>query len=137
MRISDWSSDVCSSDLGQHARPPALASVLAPVVDVTTDVRLEAGLRDRHAEQVVLPGLEVAEALHEQRERSVDRGIDDHLSPHHHIVIGHAHSSSSESASVISWTPLRARLQNASSWPRRAATPASLDRKSTRLNSSH
>src|SRR3546814_19874493 len=31
MRISDWSSDVCSSDLQHGVRTPAVASLLAPV----------------------------------------------------------------------------------------------------------
>src|SRR3546814_1949196 len=38
MRISDWSSDVCSSDLGQlHA--PELVDVHRPSVDSAADVR--------------------------------------------------------------------------------------------------
>src|SRR3546814_4709678 len=61
MRISDWSSDVCSSDLRGHARPgpadphrrrdarqqlPAVADLLRRALG---DGALLAGLRPRHA----------------------------------------------------------------------------------------
>src|SRR3546814_20257521 len=42
MRISDWSSDVCSSDLAQHPRPPARADFRGPcALRVERDERRE------------------------------------------------------------------------------------------------
>src|SRR3546814_18803689 len=40
LRISDWSSDVCSSDLPVRSESGAVAGILATVVEVTADVLL-------------------------------------------------------------------------------------------------
>ena len=65
--------------VGEHARPPAFAAVDAAVVDVPADARLEDGLGDLDAEHVVLGRLEAAELLGEDRERALDRRLDDDL----------------------------------------------------------
>src|SRR3546814_3228977 len=41
LRISDWSSDVCSSDLPVRSESGAVAGILATVVEVTADVLLD------------------------------------------------------------------------------------------------
>jgi hypothetical protein len=82
----------------QDAGPTAFAAVGAPVVDVTADARLEHGLRDGRAHQVVLAWLEVAEALREDREGPLDRRVHDDLPAYDHICLCHDGSSS-----AISW----------------------------------
>src|SRR3546814_9032201 len=46
MRISDWSSDVCSSDLAptRTARPPVSPELVEPVMSTTTTDRTKADL---------------------------------------------------------------------------------------------
>ena len=69
--------------VGEHPRPAALAAVDGAVVDVAADPRLEDGLGDRRAEQVVLRRLEVAEPAGEHGERLLDRCVDDDLPADH------------------------------------------------------
>src|SRR3546814_5938500 len=53
MRISDWSSDVCSSDLGDIMRKTVLATAAAGLLaDTTTSVAVSADFWYRHS----LPG---------------------------------------------------------------------------------
>src|SRR3546814_1920586 len=64
MRISDWSSDVCSSDLVLHAGAPLAheAQQLDPAHAGGLDVLLDpAGVAAEHAEQQLLLGGEVVE----------------------------------------------------------------------------
>src|SRR3546814_5765356 len=52
MRISDWSSDVCSSDLGRHfdfaSIPLPDGNALLIMLDVTDSRRMESALRERN-----------------------------------------------------------------------------------------
>src|SRR3546814_7170463 len=84
MRISDWSSDVCSSDLLRRGEVPALAGRGLVVPDVVAGLGFQR--HDRRQEQVValavaahlaVPGRTVAGADVEQ----VERGIVGHRIP--------------------------------------------------------
>ena len=65
--------------VGEHTRPPALAAVHAPVVDVSADVRFEHRLLDWYAEQVVILRLDAVEPLGKDPKCSGDRCIDNDL----------------------------------------------------------
>jgi hypothetical protein len=65
--------------VGEDARPSALAAVDAAIVDVAALARLEVRLGDLDAEQVVLARLERAKALREDRERALERRLDEDL----------------------------------------------------------
>src|SRR3546814_6435346 len=70
MRISDWSSDVCSSDLGHAARSPGPAQGLAGGVDAIRPVPVRPGVapgRDRDS------GLAYERALFRSEERRVGK----------------------------------------------------------------
>lgn len=53
--------DAAGCFVGQDARPATFAAIDAPIVDVTSDLRFEHGLRDWHAQRVVLWRLEITE----------------------------------------------------------------------------
>src|SRR3546814_18843374 len=56
MRISDWSSDVCSSDLAVPAIPKPHGDLDgAPAENVGGDVQEDAGLREEDADQAAHP----------------------------------------------------------------------------------
>jgi hypothetical protein len=63
----------------EHPRPVALAAVDALVVDRAALGQLEDRLGDIDAQHVVLGRLETAEALGEDRERALDRRVNDDL----------------------------------------------------------
>src|ERR1035438_1145594 len=63
----------------EHPGPATLAAVDTPVVDMAALTRLEDRLRDIHAKDVVLGRLEAPEAGCEDRERALDRRLDDDL----------------------------------------------------------
>src|SRR3546814_280275 len=68
MRISDWSSDVCSSDLANHAVRPAHVSVLAWAGVSDAGARTSAfSFRTTYSESVPGPG--------PPRERSEERRV--------------------------------------------------------------
>src|SRR4051812_1591820 len=73
--------------VGEHAREAALASVDPAVVDVAAHPRLEHGLGDVDAEQVVVAGLEVAEPPGEDVEGALDRRVDDDRLPHGRVRV--------------------------------------------------
>ncbi len=111
----------------ENPRPPALAAVDAAVINMATDPRLEASLRDGHRQQVVLGGFEVAKPLGEDRERLLDGCRNDDVS----VNLGSGrlrHLVSSTDRSITSPYPARVRLQKVSSWSRSAATPAGSSR---------
>src|SRR3546814_3916255 len=106
MRISDWSSDVCSSDLRRRAAPPDAAlhvTATPPRPDLTRGRRDDPRPRDYH--------------------RSRDRGI-------RTWVYADPGSAGDEA-------PVRCELDRSALRVRRGGAHALLDRKSTRLNSSH
>src|SRR3546814_15731023 len=72
MRISDWSSDVCSSDLSGTNIVGQISQVIGAVIDVTFPDRLPAILSaletDNHGQRLVL---EVAQHLGENTVRTI------------------------------------------------------------------
>lgn len=77
-------------------------------------LRLEDGLGDGHAEQVVLRRLEVPEPFGKHGERTLDGRLDDDVAEYHRY--GRlTHESSSATCSTASAQPANARFQYASS----------------------
>src|SRR3546814_13562789 len=72
MRISDWSSDVCSSDLRHHDAVLAVEHLLAAAVQEEGDVRVLLGLGDAELPKPG-PGDHLAEGVGEVLRRE-DRG---------------------------------------------------------------
>src|SRR3546814_3713955 len=117
MRISDWSSDVCSSDLAQHPRPG----------HADDPQQARARLLPGHAAHVVgrpLPGLALLG----------------------HVEVEHTEFEAETAQEFAATGGFRGEMQHHGRIPcrprpapvRRAPTPFRLtDRKSTRLNSSH
>src|SRR3546814_8516291 len=67
MRISDWSSDVCSSDLHHHVELGLRCGALAPdradfLVDLRQRLRRLVGLHARRHAEILRPALRVDEA---------------------------------------------------------------------------
>src|SRR5262249_44562759 len=61
--------------VGEDARPAALASIHAAVIDMTAHAPLEHGLGDLDAEDVVFAWLNAIEFLREDSERPLDRRL--------------------------------------------------------------
>src|SRR3546814_5377309 len=103
MRISDWSSDVCSSDLAQ---PEAHALV--------------GGLREGPERELrqVLAARQVVHVHHLDRARAQDARAVEFAAPAQHLA----------KAQVVGAGPGEAAAAGLEAW---------IDRKSTRLNSSH
>src|SRR3546814_2542575 len=110
MRISDWSSDVCSSDLDQFDAVAGLPVVLRPHRFVIAGPR------------IVTTGVGVDEALHRigAGAEVADRGVPD---AHEAPVAGVADIDNADVAFDLAATAVDRR-------------PVGIDRKSTRLNSS-
>src|SRR3546814_6052009 len=121
MRISDWSSDVCSSDLGDLA---VGTPVLQPLADGANVVRRHAAavLEAQQVLQQHLHGIGQARNVAELRGGRLQTVVAVGLAADLEVAAG---------------------LQGVFGWPEgsllrlRWAAPDSLDRKSTRLNSSH
>src|SRR3546814_9186757 len=111
MRISDWSSDVCSSDLRTSSRPPT--STHAEAMQRTGDI----AVKD--------PRTNVFDLDRVSLERFFEEELGDKKFRAHQVMkwIHHRHATGFEEMTDLG-KALRARLEER-------------DRKSTRLNSSH
>src|SRR5215207_2034192 len=86
--------------VGEHARPLAFAAVDAAVVDAPALAGFEHRLRDLDGEQVVLARLDAVEVVGEDRERALDRRLDDDLRPHRGVLRLRGHETSSVGCSA-------------------------------------
>jgi hypothetical protein len=86
--------------IGEHPRPAALAPVDAAVEDMAPDAGLEDGLGDVDSEHVVLARLERAEIVREDRERALDRRLDDDLVADGRRCCWRGHQTSSSACST-------------------------------------
>src|SRR3546814_9050483 len=122
MRISDWSSDVCSSDLKEEGRDREAQVVeghrIAPV-DAEQRRRGDAGIAVEAVEEVVVLTHEVEEG---DGDRQRDHDGVDALGAHRDEADEGAEEGGAEDGDRDGHPP----------WPAEAQ-----DRKSTRLNSSH
>src|SRR5215207_9038398 len=110
--------------IGEHARPLALAAVDAAVVDAPTRASLKHRLRYLDSEHVVLARLDAVEVLREDRERTLDRCLDDDLLLYGRLLWLRGHETSSAGCSAAALKAARAWVQKPSSWARRAPTPS-------------
>ena len=81
--------------VGEHTRPLAFAPVDATVVDASALARLENRLGYVDGEHVVLARLDVVEVRCEDRERTLDRHVDDDLRTDERVLCLRAHETSS------------------------------------------
>src|SRR3546814_453455 len=165
MRISDWSSDVCSSDLQSDRRSPLSGSrfrswSLQPTHKLLEQI--EAVLRPRaclgvvlHAERLLARDADAAIRSVEQalvrfdhargERRGVDREAVVHAGDLDHAVFGPLHRVVGAAMALVHLDRLRADgdaqhlVAEADAEQRNVAVEQALDedRKSTRLNSSH
>ena len=98
----------------EHTRPPALAAVDATVVHVTADTRFEHHLGELGLQDVMLGRPPAPDAVREDRERPLDRRIDDDRRPDRRVSRLRAHCSSRVPCSTACLKPARARSQNRS-----------------------
>src|SRR3546814_3144605 len=134
MRISDWSSDVCSSDLPDLFRPHIADVVIA--IEEFADEAILASLDIDHPYE--LTGLYEGRPL---TERSIDASgtLPDRVTLYRIPIL----VEWIEGGERLDWLVRRRPAPTGSACPDRAArlnstaTRWSIDRKSTRLNSSH
>src|SRR3546814_3829439 len=128
MRISDWSSDVCSSDLPHSGEPPVrVYDTSGPYTDVNATIDINAGLPEIRAGWI--RGRGDVEEVTQREVRPEDNG-----------QLGPDRSGGVPAFPNVRCQILRAKPgQNVSQmhYARRGIITPEIDRKSTRLNSSH
>src|SRR3546814_6693548 len=96
MRISDWSSDVCSSDLPRAARPRIALGAEARKVEPGAK---GAPLARQHDDAKTLPGLEIVDRLGERQPHGrIERG---HLVGADQTDVGEAAVSNGDGNAIL------------------------------------
>src|SRR3546814_6525530 len=141
MRISDWSSDVCSSDLRRRLRNCSIRKVLAEHLE---QCRVSGGAAE--VEAIFTDETDIAEAAHQYRSARRYAPVDtscllDSLAMHRFLANRGLASAivfgvNAEPFSAHAWLQAENLALNESVSYARMHNPI-LDRKSTRLNSSH
>src|SRR5947209_9864496 len=98
--------------VGEHPRPAAFAAVDATVVYVAAGARLEHHLGELCLEDVMLGRPPAADVLGKNRERALDRRLDDDRLADGCGCCLHGHETSSSRCSTAALKPVKARFHN-------------------------